>query len=128
VGWHDRIAWAAGFYEGEGSVTLVAGRLTVQIKNNDREPLERFRAAVEAGTIYGPYSYPGGRLSRKPFWVFVAGGGAALNIVRAIAPWLSQRRLGQILDALARIDGPSGSEFDLAYSWVRELREGGKSR
>jgi hypothetical protein len=58
MGRDERIAWAAGFYEGEGSVTLIGGRLAVQIKNNDREPLERFRTAVEAGKIYGPYSYP----------------------------------------------------------------------
>jgi hypothetical protein len=125
--WSERIAWAAGFYEGEGSVTLSGGRLALQIKNNDREPLERFRYAVEAGKIYGPYAYSGGRLGRRPFWIWVAHSGSALGVVRLLTPWLSQRRLAQILDALAKLETPPGSEFDLAYSWIREVRERGRS-
>lgn len=122
MSWDEDIAWAAGFYEGEGSVTLIGGRLALQIKNNDPQPLATFRAAVQAGTIYGPYGpYPGQRLGRNPFWVWVAHQRVALSVLRTLAPWLSRRRLGQGLDALAAVRGPAGSEFDLAYSWLREV-------
>jgi hypothetical protein len=127
VSQETQIAWAAGFYEGEGSISLVGGRLALQIKNNDLEPLEHFRVATEAGKIYGPYSYRRGRMSRNPFWVWVAQGAAALAVTCSLAPMLSQRRLGQVLDALARLEVPVGSDFDVAYTWIREVRHRGRT-
>ena len=50
------LAWAAGFFEGEGSVTMHGPRFVAQIKNNDAETLARFRVCVEAGRIYGSYT------------------------------------------------------------------------
>jgi hypothetical protein len=59
------LAWAAGFFDGEGSVYMRdSGNknkaylyATVAISQNDTEVLERFRAAVGLGSITGPVSY-----------------------------------------------------------------------
>ncbi|MGH9427147.1 MAG: hypothetical protein ACRD2L_12695, partial [Terriglobia bacterium] len=61
------LAWAAGFWDGEGSCGCYQkndGRtrkasnfyLRAAISQKDREVLDRFRAAVELGKVYGPYS------------------------------------------------------------------------
>lgn len=50
------LAWAAGFYDGEGCTALSKrGTVTLIVSQNRVEPLERFRAAVGFGRIYGPY-------------------------------------------------------------------------
>jgi hypothetical protein len=63
------LAWAAGFFDGEGSVYRYKGQgaLRLQIAQVDRRPLDRFRAAVlEIGRVNGPYPNKG--LNRKPYW------------------------------------------------------------
>jgi hypothetical protein len=35
--WDEEIAWAAGFFEGEGSITLHGPRLALSIKNRPGE-------------------------------------------------------------------------------------------
>ena len=62
------LAWAAGFFDGEGSTYIVTTRATeknkrlndrkvlcMEIKQADSFVLERFRDAVEAGTVRGPF-------------------------------------------------------------------------
>jgi hypothetical protein len=73
-GWapdREELAWAAGFFDGEGcfSYTDKAAYASVSIAQVERLPLERFQAAVAGmGTIYGPYFkvYPG-RMSKQPW-------------------------------------------------------------
>jgi hypothetical protein len=67
-------AWAAGFFDGEGSVGFVKqGRnrkLLVSIAQVDRQALDRFRAAVVGrGTVYGPYQQKA-RGPRKPYFYY----------------------------------------------------------
>ena len=67
----EELAWAAGFFDGEGcfSFTAKAGYATVAVGQVERAPLERFQKAVGGlGTIYGPYFklYPG-RMSKQPW-------------------------------------------------------------
>jgi hypothetical protein len=64
------LAWAAGFYDGEGStITQIepsAGRVTLQVcvSQCDRRPLDRFQAALGGiGKIYGPMPRPNPRHS-----------------------------------------------------------------
>lgn len=60
-------AWAAGFFDGEGNVSIsTRGYLLVQIAQCDQEPLIRFQHAVRCGRVLGPYR----RAKCKPFWVF----------------------------------------------------------
>ena len=67
----EDLAWAAGFFDGEGcfSFTDKAAYASVSIVQVERGPLDRFMAAVGGlGKIYGPYFqvYPG-RMSTHPW-------------------------------------------------------------
>jgi hypothetical protein len=55
----EELSWAAGFFDGEGCFSLVRNFRypTVRIAQAEREPLERFQAAVGGiGKVYGPYA------------------------------------------------------------------------
>jgi hypothetical protein len=53
------LAWAAGFFDGEGSTVhgIVNERVTIgiSIAQTDERPLTRFKAAVGIGAVNGPY-------------------------------------------------------------------------
>lgn len=54
----EELAWAAGFYDGEGSTTLTSQgypRMNIGQVWSNRRTLERFREAVGLGVLYGPY-------------------------------------------------------------------------
>jgi len=72
----EELAWAAGFFDGEGSFswTEPAAFGCAVINQTNRESLERFKGAVAGlGKIYGPYEpRHKDRWSRKPQWAFRA--------------------------------------------------------
>lgn len=71
------IAWAAGFFDGEGSVTLsphgkkdrclierdLYRHLTIRVAQKRRDPIDRFK------TMFGGYTYNEGRGSHCFYWV-----------------------------------------------------------
>jgi hypothetical protein len=89
------LAWAAGFADGEawfGTAKRGRGywRLHITIGQKHREPLDRFRAAVQAGGVYGPYR-------RSPgFWTYAASAAQARRVVSLLTPYLSAIKLEQI--------------------------------
>lgn len=93
------VAWAAGFFEGEGTITMSGARLVCRLNNTDPEPVYRFAQIVRFGEIYGPYHYEqrDGH-KRKPFWVWLAEEYDALEVIELLWPWLSGRRRGQAMD------------------------------
>jgi hypothetical protein len=98
------IAWAAGLYEGEGTATRCKGRLRLSIKMTNEETIRRFAAAVNCGTVYGPYK-PSSRdgYARKPVWVWLAECDDAWSVAELLRPWLSAARRSQ-LDRVFRAD------------------------
>lgn len=52
----EELAWAAGFFDGEGTASYERsgqyGQLRLQVGQKDRRPLDRFCAAVGVGRIY----------------------------------------------------------------------------
>ena len=115
--WDEEIAWAAGFFEGEGSITVHNARPALQIKNNDLETLAHFRHAVEAGKIYGPYRHAT-RLGNASYWMWIAQGEEALGALALMVPWLTRRRLDQALVTLAKVRGPAEASSDAMYSRI----------
>jgi hypothetical protein len=92
----QEIAWAAGLFDGEGSITHTDRDLQLLLKNTDVELVRRFAAIVERGRVYGPYTHESrDGYRRKPFWMWLAKGDAAHDVVDLLASWLSQRRLEQ---------------------------------
>lgn len=67
----ENLAWAAGFFDGEGTVGCRKGPKKVQLQlkvgQADPETLEKFLDAIGFGKIYGPYTHDK-RPNRKPMW------------------------------------------------------------
>lgn len=121
----EDLAWAAGFFEGEGCVraaqdkqnkSLWEGRTYFDVSQSDREMLDRFQRIFGCGKVYGPYSKP----NRLPYYrFFVVNFEQVQMLVILLWPWLSQRRRAQATLALKtcatarrarRIPGPKKSE------------------
>ena len=96
----EEIAWAAGLFEGEGTITHVSRRrdtfdLVVGLKMTDEDIVRRFDEIVDRGKVYGPYLPPSHGDRRKPFWYWVAFGDAGHDVLDLIGAWLGTRRIAQ---------------------------------
>lgn len=93
------VAWAAGFFEGEGCFGKPVHNsrsLHLDASQATREPLERL-VAIFGGKIYDrPLTRSG-----KDFWSWRLFGLDAVNAIAAMYPQLSARRQAQAREALA---------------------------
>jgi hypothetical protein len=90
----QQIAWAAGLFEGEGSITVSGNEFALTLKNTDESVVRRFWDVLELGSVYGPYDWQGtDGFKRKPYWVWIARRYNAMEALDVMAPWLSSRRL-----------------------------------
>jgi hypothetical protein len=110
------IAWATGVFEGEGSIVLVpycrgATRMQrhVAIKMTDRDVLERVQRAFGVGQLRGPFR----RIEHahyKPIWTWTVNRWSEIErVLRAMLPWLGERRRIKAQEMLACPAGPIGS-------------------
>src|SRR5436309_3043440 len=103
----EDLAWAAGFFDGEGCFCYSqSGKYgCVSIGQSELEPLARFRQAVGLGKIYGPYVFPKtrNRLSKKPQYVFRVHGHEGVQAIAAML-WfqLSSIKTTQAIYVLSR--------------------------
>jgi hypothetical protein len=111
----DEMAWAAGFFDGEGSIGTNRGRLVVQITQAEPSTLTRFKEAVGHGTVGGPYQ-PTLRPTSRPLWKWWAYGRQALAVVDQLRPWLSGPKLDRAVVVLARPHSPNG--YSRAGDWI----------
>lgn len=95
------LAWAAGFFDGEGHSNYYQGTLLVKISQNHTDVLDRFQRAVGVGTVAGPYS--NGR-NPNPKYQFSAFGKNAERIMGALRPYLSSVKSAQWDAAVAKRD------------------------
>jgi hypothetical protein len=95
----EEVAWAAGFFEGEGCVTQVGAQFTVALVNTDKDVIDRFDDIVGIGRVYGPYEGDDqDGYKRKRVYRWVASGYDGYDVMQFLAPWLSSRRLGRAFD------------------------------
>ena len=98
-------AWAAGFYDGEGSTSVWRSHTTVTtmtISQVDRRSLDRFLAVVGEGRVNGPYevhSHP----ERQPIFYWKATGARAHRAMRIIWPYLGTVKREQYEDVVAEV-------------------------
>lgn len=106
------LAWAAGFFDGEGCVSggLKLGGskgtsnykarpyITLHCGQTDRYPLERFDAAVQhLGRFYGPYNHKGKKTYHRPWWQYSASTFEKVQaIVAMLWPFLSEPKREQV--------------------------------
>lgn len=91
----EEIAWAAGFFEGEGCISPRRdGTITVSIGQNweNVESLRRFCDALGIGSLYGPYV----RTGYRPYGqVHLHSFEYAQAVIAMLWPWLSRSRKDQ---------------------------------
>jgi hypothetical protein len=104
-------AWAAGLFEGEGTIYLDRSRdkrgngrvrLALALSSTDLDVIRRFRTAVDCGTVVGPYTPTKGV---KPYWTWrVRRERDALLLIERFRPLLGERRLARLSELLAERD------------------------
>jgi hypothetical protein len=102
----EALAYAAGVFDGEGNVrSFPNGQngvgIHVQVAQGHPQMMERFKAAVGTGKVYGPK--PWSSKNPKPSWWF---GAYSRNAVHRICwmlwPWLSDPKRQQFHSAFER--------------------------
>jgi hypothetical protein len=96
------IAWAAGLFEGEGSLGYYSKKCSATLVTTDRDVLERFAAVVGLGKIEKSPRMPRpSNFAKKPQWVWKAVSFEDVQaIVAAFWPWLGERRRQRVAEVL----------------------------
>lgn len=101
------LAWAAGFFDGEGSFHAHAShktnpKLAISISQKDREVLDRFHAAVSGiGGVNGPYEYD----TRGRTFNYRAYNRDAEAVFELLRPFLGSIKVAQAEAVLGRVYG-----------------------
>lgn len=105
------LAWAAGFFDGEGYIGITLDRrwlkLSLSINQVDREVLDRFNSATgDLGKIYGPNTYRTSSGSRlKPQYKLQVIRHKNIQIVfDLLLPYLSGVKRRQGMEAIRRFN------------------------
>jgi hypothetical protein len=91
------LPWAAGLFEGEGTITIakrsldMTYRIVVIVGNTDRQII-RFFQTRWPGWVQPAY---GERPGRKPSWCWTVAGPAAVDFITEILPYLITSRVRQ---------------------------------
>lgn len=105
-------AWAAGFFDGEGTAgcwnrgpqRISHYNVQARIGQTDRVVLDRFATIVGVGKIYGPYQTKRNAASKrdpKPVYFYSASGCSQVEtLLEAIGPWLSPVKMAQLKGAV----------------------------
>jgi hypothetical protein len=90
------VAWAAGLFEGEGTITRSGKQPRLCLAMHDESVVRRFAAAMGIGHVYGPYRNEGSLGGIRDRWHWVAQGEErARDAYLLLRPWLSDRRKAQ---------------------------------
>lgn len=106
------LAWAAGFFDGEGSTCIssykpnnqnaMANVLTMTISQIHRETLERFQRAIGGvGVINGPYNPPSFGKNQQPQYRYhLSGLSRVVPAIDSLWPWLGRIKREQASAAI----------------------------
>jgi len=99
------IAWAAGIFEGEGTIIRAktnkgASPWHASVSSTDKCVIDKLYAIFGMGKVYGPYGYVNGKSRRrehhKEYWRWVVHTKETVTAVfMLIYPYLSDRRHGK---------------------------------
>ena len=104
------LAWAAGFFDGEGTTHAIKQRkgrasgakIMMALPQTNLETLERFQRAVGVGVIYGPHVFKGNKHQRSPMWRWQAHQWQDVQVAIAkLWKYLSRPKKDQFLRYLA---------------------------
>lgn len=107
----ETLAWAAGFFEGEGTISASKQTggygygINVAVYQTDREPLEQFGRVIGFGEV-GIHVASASSFSRRPLFRWqVKSYERAQATVAMLWPWLSSRRREQATRVLLMVQG-----------------------
>lgn len=98
----ESAAWAAGLFEGKGSVTASRGRPRLQLKTSEEESVRRFETALGVGKTFGPYGGYASSIGTRPYFLWVAeyeDGQAAADAMRPFLSGWRRQRLDEVFPA-----------------------------
>ena len=108
----DTIAWAAGLFEGEGSIVSFGVRKhqrSLTLAMTDEDIVLRFAATIGVGKIYGPYGYASSTSRRrehhKQYWRWsVSDKEGVIAAVSALLPFMGARRKAKMVEAIEAVN------------------------
>ena len=118
----DELIWAAGFFDGEGTIgpNLSSKNFSnvpcirLGLSQVDRRPLDRFCEAVNVGTVQGPHVHA--KKSYSEYYTWKVAGMKAIQVLILIEPWLSQPKSEQAIQEIAKVAMIRGS-----MKWGRQF-------
>lgn len=100
----QKIAWAAGLFEGEGTIVISkektkakAGNIDLALSSVDKDVIDRFYSYMGCGAVYGPYQYG---TNRQPFYRWMAYNSQAILVLKLFIPWFCTRRSKRAKEAI----------------------------
>jgi hypothetical protein len=100
-------AWAAGLFEGEGSIVVRERQVHLWLRTTDLDVLERFVEIVDAGNITTCKMRPC-HTKQQYSWCISRREDVA-RILNAFSPWLGERRRAKAAEALGWIATKEGN-------------------
>lgn len=104
----EQIAWAAGLFEGEGSICVKRDARTERVymrlvmSTTDRDVMERFAEVVACGNVTGPTWHT---MSKKPIWRWcVSIEEEVRRLADLFSPFLGKRRRTALLEMFYEIE------------------------
>jgi hypothetical protein len=96
------IAWAAGIFEGEGTIGKNGGKgrrsRQVIVAMSDLDVLEKLQQVLGVGAVRGPYLRD---VTRKPMYAWrVSARQDVQSVLNALLPYLGERRTAQARESL----------------------------
>jgi hypothetical protein len=110
----NNVAWAAGFFEGEGCFFLrryqtkqgVKLAADASLNTTDKDVLERFHRVVGRGKIYvhrdADKPKKQGEIWKKSSWQWRCGSDDAIEVAKLLLPFLGERRTEKALEMIER--------------------------
>ena len=95
------IAWAAGLFEGEGTIIIrkrPEDQIDLQLASIDRDVIKTFRKVIGFGAVYGPYKYG----KRQPYWKWCVYGSDAIACLNSLKLYFLHRRKSRADEAIKR--------------------------
>lgn len=105
----NELAWAAGFFDGEGCTTAngnptkfgKAVTVRMSVAQVEIEPLLRFACAVGYGAVRGPYMSKG---NKQPHFQWNVSGAECCFVLDRLWPYLGVSKMRQALSKIDRYD------------------------
>ena len=102
------IVWAAGLFEGEGTIYTDAARPIsryIRMEMTDEDVMERFVNVVGYGNLIGPYHAPCRQPHHKAVWYWKVGKRIEVSrILKMFLPHFGKRRSKKAIEAITTIE------------------------